>query len=221
MSVASQDGRAPQRARTRAALIAGALDVLRVGRIPSVADAAQASGVSRATAYRYFSDASTLLNAVLRETVTPLRWEAVQETASDDPAARVSLFLDEALPIMRNGDAQLRAALRVALDQKASERSDTVYKDSPVERGTRLRYVEQVLAPIRDDLTAREWRTVTAAVAMIVGIEAQIVLHDLCELTDAEADEVIRWSARMLVGAAISGVANRDRDGRRRPTQSK
>jgi len=201
---ASQEGRQWQRARTRALLIEGALDVLRSGRIPSVAEAAQASGVSRATAYRYFSDATTLLNAVLRETVTPIDWEAVQENAPNDPAERISLFLDEALPILRNGDAQLRAALRVALDQKSSERSDRAFADNPVQRGTRLRYVEQVLTPMRDELTDEQWRTVVAAVSMIIGIEAQIVLHDLCGLTDAEADHVIRWAAQALIGAATT-----------------
>lgn len=184
-------------------MIEGALDVLRSGQIPSVAEAAQSAGVSRATAYRYFSDATTLLNAVLRETVTPIRWEAMREKAPDDPIARIGLFLDEALPILRNGDAQLRAALRVALDQ-SSAGSDTAFADNPVQRGTRLRYVEQALAPMRDDLTVEHWRDVVAAVSMIVGIEAQIVLHDLCGLTDEEADQVVRWATRTLIGAAAA-----------------
>lgn len=200
----SQDGRPAQRARTRAALIGGALDVLRSGRIPSVADAAQASDVSRATAYRYFNDGTALLNAVLRETVTPVHWEAVQESAPDDPNARIDLFLDEALTILRDADAQLRATLRVALEQNASEHTDTAFADAPVQRGTRLGYIEQVLAPIRDDLNDEHWRTVVAALSMIVGVEAQIVLHDLCGMTDTQADEVVRWTAHAIIDAATA-----------------
>lgn len=200
----SQRGRHRQRSRTRAALVEGALEVLRTGRIPSVSDAAQASGVSRATAYRYFSDASTLLSAVLQDTVTPIGWEAIQAGAPDDPLVRISLFLDEALPIIRNGDAQLRAALRVALEQRSAGGADADMPlgGTPVQRGTRLRYVEQVLAPMRDNLNSAQWQRIVAGISVIVGIEAPIVLHDICGLSDRDADDTIRWAARALINAA-------------------
>ena len=48
------DPRANQRRRTRAAVMEGARALLREGQVPSIADAAEEAGVSRATAYRYF-----------------------------------------------------------------------------------------------------------------------------------------------------------------------
>lgn len=41
-------------ARTRAALLDAARELLAEGRTPNVGEAAEAAGVSRATAYRYF-----------------------------------------------------------------------------------------------------------------------------------------------------------------------
>ena len=46
------DPRANQRRRTKAAIMEGARTLLREGKVPSIADAAEAAGVSRATAYR-------------------------------------------------------------------------------------------------------------------------------------------------------------------------
>lgn len=171
-----------------------------------MSDASLQSGVSRATAYRYFSDAGSLLNAALQDTVTPLRWEAAAATAPDDALVRMDLFLDEALPIIRSGDAQLRAALRVALEQKAASGTgmDTTYGESPIQRGTRVRYVEQVLAPLRDDLSLAGWDQLVTALATIVGVEARIVLEDICEVSDEDGDGIVRWMARSLIRAAIA-----------------
>lgn len=203
MEPASQ-GRVRQRERTRAALVEGALAVLRAGRIPSVSDAARASGVSRATAYRYFGDAASLLSEVLHDTVTPVRWEATEASAPHDAFARMDLFLDEALPIIRRGDPQLRAALRVALEQKSASGAgnDTAYGGSPVQRGTRLHYLEQILAPLRSDLAPPVWNRLVGAMATIVGVEARIVLQDICKLADDDGDEIVRWMAHALIRTA-------------------
>jgi AcrR family transcriptional regulator len=49
-----------QKSRTREAILAGARDLLARGETVSVAEAAARSGVSKATAYRYFSDPAVL-----------------------------------------------------------------------------------------------------------------------------------------------------------------
>ena len=59
----AQTGRTTQKARTRAALIDAARRLLAASRTPSVEDAAEAAGVSRATAYRYFPNRRALLVA--------------------------------------------------------------------------------------------------------------------------------------------------------------
>jgi AcrR family transcriptional regulator len=48
------NGRESQKNRTRKALVASASELLRNGKHPTVTDAAEAAGISRATAYRYF-----------------------------------------------------------------------------------------------------------------------------------------------------------------------
>ena len=45
-------GRTQQKARTRAALLDAARELLAQGRTPNIEEAAEAAGISRATAYR-------------------------------------------------------------------------------------------------------------------------------------------------------------------------
>jgi AcrR family transcriptional regulator len=54
------------RARTHRLLLAEAMKLVKSGRVPSVAEVAVRSGVSRATAYRYFESRSKLISAVIR-----------------------------------------------------------------------------------------------------------------------------------------------------------
>src|SRR5271156_3216780 len=62
MSASRQEpDRSRQKARTRAAVVNAAAEMLRRGHQPTVAEAAEAAGVHRATAYRYFPTAASLL----------------------------------------------------------------------------------------------------------------------------------------------------------------
>src|SRR4051794_7310400 len=71
MSTAYEEtGRARQKQRTRAALVAAARRlVAEGGRSPTVAEAAEAAEVSRTTAYRYFPTQKSLLLAAHPEVV--------------------------------------------------------------------------------------------------------------------------------------------------------
>ena len=53
-------GRVNQKARTRAAILDAAIEILREGREPTVPEAAERARVSPATAYRYFTSAEDL-----------------------------------------------------------------------------------------------------------------------------------------------------------------
>lgn len=184
--------------RTRAAIIEGALDILRGGGIPSVTDASRAGGVSRATAYRYFPDRSSLLEAVLDETVRPLRWEA---DAPHDPNvhARLDAFLDDAFDRLRSGEAQLRAALRLELEQRAG---DSGTAEPLIKRGTRVRYISEVLEPLDDVVPAAGRERLAAGLSALVGIEAYIVLRDIRGFGHDKTASAIRWACHALVDAA-------------------
>ncbi|MET0826166.1 MAG: TetR family transcriptional regulator, partial [Acidimicrobiales bacterium] len=70
MSTASYEstGRTGQKQRTRDALVTAARGLVADGRTPTVEETAEAAGISRTTAYRYFSNQRSLLVAAHPET---------------------------------------------------------------------------------------------------------------------------------------------------------
>ena len=103
------------KAATFRLLLDTAMDIIRQdGHIPSVAEVAVRSKVSRATAYRYFTSRSALVTAVIDSSLGPVR-----TLASDNPSGRErvhELFL-QTFPRFKEFEAQLRAAAQLSLEQ--------------------------------------------------------------------------------------------------------
>lgn len=108
------------RTQTRELLLQTALSMLEQGWFPSITELANASGVSRATAYRYFPSQAALVSTVVDESLGPvLQWQPTSTSVE----ARVNELLDFAYPRMEQHEGALRAALQVALHQWANERA--------------------------------------------------------------------------------------------------
>jgi AcrR family transcriptional regulator len=102
------------------------------GRIPSVAEVAVRSNVSRATAYRYFPSRSALVTAVIDTSLGPVR-----SLASDSPdgRARVHELFAETFPRFKEFEPQMRAAAQLTLEQWALERAGLL-EEEPYDAGT-------------------------------------------------------------------------------------
>ncbi len=79
------------------------------------------------------------------------------------------------------------------------------YRDNQSNRG-RVRWIEKALAPVRGCLEEPDFRRLVAALSLCMGIEALIVLRDVCALEPEEAEEVSRWVARMLLRSSLAEV---------------
>jgi AcrR family transcriptional regulator len=201
MSVSENyDPRGNQKQRTRAAIVDAAIQLLRAGRRPSVAEAAAAAKVSRATAYRYFLTQEALLaEAAVMGPVESV--EQMLEDQTGEPRARL-LDLQAAFnAIVVREESAMRMALRTYLDAwfAARERGE----DMPdIREGRRTRWIATALAPLLDGLPESERRRLAAALALTMGVEPLLVMKDVCGLGDEEARSVLRWVAQTLVGAA-------------------
>lgn len=197
------DPRANQKARTRAALVDVATRLLREGRQPTVAEVADAALISRATAYRYFPTQEALLVEItdISPAVAPVE-ARLAELGNVDPVVRLHALLDALNRIMLAEETSMRTSLRIYLDTWLAARSRG--DDSPtVREGRRMRWIDDVLAPVRRQLGERGHARVRAALALTLGAEAIVVMRDVCRLRDAEALEVLQWAAAALLKAAL------------------
>jgi AcrR family transcriptional regulator len=208
--------RADQKARTREALVAAARELLRAGAPPTVAEAAEAARVSRATAYRYFPTHDSLLLEAGSITPAAEPIEALlDQLPSEDVEERLVTLLDRFNPIVFAEELPMRTALRTYQDTwlQARARGDTA---TPVREGRRMRWLDKVLAPVRRDLTDAQWRRLRYALALTFAIDAMVVMKDVCRIeSDKEALAVLRWTALAILRAGLAEA----KAGKRRKTK--
>jgi AcrR family transcriptional regulator len=189
------NGRTAQKRRTRDALVAAARDVVARGETPTVEAAAEAAGISRATAYRYFPNQHVLLVAAHPETGTV---SLLPEDAPDDVATRLDLVVDAFTRSLLENEAQQRTMLRLSLEATPEARSQL-----PLRQGRGIVWIEEALAPLRTEMSDAEVRRLALAVRSVTGVEALVWLTDVGGLSRDDATALMRWSARGLLQTAL------------------
>ena len=203
-----QEGRINQKRRTRAAIVAAAMELLEQGKRPTVAEVAEAALVSRATAYRYFPTQEYLLfEAALESTRSDIDRELDENRLPDAPEALLEMLIDALQERIVDKEAAFRTMLRLSLEQTSDEeRHDGESAPSRLRGGGRVRWIEQVLAPVRGRLEEPQFQHLVAALSLCMGIEALVVLRDVCALETSEAQEVLLWAARTLLRSSLAEV---------------
>lgn len=196
MSISYEEtGRTAQKARTRAALVRAARELLQEGTTPSIEETAEVASISRATAYRYFPNQEALLVAAHPEVEAP---SLLGEEPPTAPEARLDLVVRRLAAIFLEAEESYRVMLRLSLEPDAGERGQLTLR-----QGRRYLWLEDALEPLRDRVGKPEFGRLIDALATVAGIEALVTLTDLGGLTRDEAVDVMRWSARSLLRATL------------------
>jgi AcrR family transcriptional regulator len=188
-------------ARTRRLMVQTAVALMQKGETPSVSAAAEAAGVSRATAYRYFPSQAALVGAVVDEGLGPiLNWDS----ESEDPAERIEDLLKFSMPRIVEFESTFKAALKLSLEQWAQDRAGTRGEEPPFKRGHRVDLLQKAIRPLRGKLSRAQFSRLAKALSLIYGLEVLIILKDLWGLKDAETQNIAVWAGRALVDAAVA-----------------
>ena len=188
-------GRTRQKSRTRAALVDAARALMDEGTLPTVEAAADRGGISRTTAYRYFTNRKELVVAVYPE--------AAQDTllpadAPADVTARLDLLLDLMAKQLLEREPILRAMLKLSLDLPPDERASMVGRS-----GRALRWIEHALAPLRKRVSKHEVSRLAIAIRAAFGIEPFVWMTDIAGLSRKAAVDLMRNTAHTLLRAAV------------------
>lgn len=197
MSTAYEEsGRIRQKRRTRDAIVTAARDLVAEGETPTVESAAERSGVSRTTAYRYFPTRAELLATAHPEIVTTT---LLPDPAPPDVAARVEIVVARVTDMVVDTEPQQRTMLRLSL-APGGQRGDLLLRQGRV-----IAWLEEALAPLGDELGHDTIHRLAIAIRSAIGIESFVWLTDVAGLSAAEATATMRWSARSLLEAAQRG----------------
>lgn len=189
-------GRVAQKQRTRDALIAAARELVAQGLSPTVEAAAEAAAISRTTAYRYFPNQRSLLSAAHPETAAA---SLLPADAPDDVAVRLDLVVAAYTRMIVDNEQQQRTMLRLSLEADPVERSQL-----PLRQGRVIKWIEEALAPLQPDVSAVDMHRLAIAIRSASGIEALVWLTDIAGLSRDDATDLMRWSARGLLDAALA-----------------
>lgn len=188
-------GRTHQKARTRAALLQATRKLLAEGVTPTVEQAADVARVSRTTAYRYFPNQRALVVGTFPQVAAT---SLLPDPPPEDPVARLEAVAEALASQVVEHEPELRAHLRLSLEPGDGERRELPYRT-----GRAIAWIEEALAPLRGQMQEAELRRLALAIRSAVGIEALVWLTDIGGLSREQAADLMRWSARALLQAAL------------------
>jgi AcrR family transcriptional regulator len=195
-----EGGRSRQKQRTRRDLLATASRLIAEGKRPTVTEVADAAGVSRRTAYRYFPAQPKMLVEAALEGVRP----EVEAALGAAPLGRTTAEMEQRL------DALVRAVQELALLNEHRLRTmihlTVLEKPAPgtrVRGGRRIEWIELAVAPLKPRLGKAAYGRLVSALALIVGIEALVVLRDIRGLSEVQAVQASQWAARAALHEAL------------------
>lgn len=199
-------GRVNQKHRTREALLDAAAELIRAGRNFSIGEVADIAKVGRTTAYRYFPSIDLLVaHAALWKVAgqEQSEFEARFERC-ETPFDRVEAVVLESDRSTNEHKNEFRAMLRVSLEQGGDDK----------EHRSRIRYfvLKKALEGLQEQLGKGAFERVVCALSLTVGVEAQIVLRDICLLSGNAARDVKLWAARAILKEALAEVASSNRE---------
>jgi AcrR family transcriptional regulator len=183
-------------------MIEAATQLVRDGTSPSVTEVADAAGVSRATAYRYFPTQESLLAEVI---VPDLEAALAAQALPKDLESRFGAAFTTIWSSNILHEVAYRTILRRGLERppgESIEQGETEEAGS-IRAGRRVRWLRNALEPARKRMDEESFERLVAAMCLCVGIESVVVLRDVCGLKANEAEEVARWAAFTLLRASL------------------
>jgi AcrR family transcriptional regulator len=190
-------------ARTRRLLMTTARELLRSGEPLTVQAVAERSGVSRATAYRYFpSNESVAVHATMPMSDDPLTDPDLPDTTSEvapDLPSRAAALVRRMGEWAFDHERELRILLRLSLTDGTGR---PVVSRRP--RTSRDRWIAALLSDLADTVPQEAKDRLAIALIPLFGSDAVVWLTDMAGLEREAALAQLEWMARTLVAGTLA-----------------
>lgn len=201
MATAITGGRTRQKHRTRRVLLESAARLLANGQRPTVSELADAAGVSRRTAYRYFPTQQRLHADAALEGLRPLMESAIEAAAPGTGIRDIEARIDTLVENMQRMAIENEALLRTIIHETVL----AIPAGAEPRRGRRrLDWIEAAVAPLRPRLGQAGYERLVSALALCTGIEALMVFRDICGLSNPALIKLSQWMCRTMVEKSMA-----------------
>jgi len=193
-------GRTNQKLRTHIALVECAAQLVKAGKTFTVAEVADIARVGRTTAYRYFPKVEQLVVHASLHAITEVEKQSIgtELEGSTSPYERLRRVI-EASDRSINEHEHLYRTMLVHSVNGDNQRDN----DLPRRSGARKAVLDSAIGSLKRELGERRYERLTATLSLFLGIEAAVVLRDVCLVSDEEAREIKVWGANVILQAAL------------------
>lgn len=200
-------GRVAQKQRTRMQLLQAARDLRASGRVPSVADVADAAGISRTTAYRYFPTQETLLAEAIAEPLIDAVAQSVENVRDEpDVLKRVDAAFAALAPLLLRHEPELRTLLKISLENSLGEAHK---RHMPLLSGRWIIAWDNILEPLRREVPLTTYAVMVRTLGTLLSVETLNVLRDACDLDEQATIKALRSAAQAMVGGFLLQINKR------------
>lgn len=199
-------GRTNQKLRTHLALVESAAQLVREGKSFTVAEVADRAKVGRTTAYRYFPTVEQLVAYASLHAITEVEKQMIGAAVANATSAedRLRAVIEASDKSITDHDFVYRTMLRESLNE-----NHILDEELPRRSGGRKSVIDGAIGTLRKEFGEKRYEKLTAALSLFVGIEATVVLRDVCLLSAEKAREVKIWGARVILEAALAELSSR------------
>jgi AcrR family transcriptional regulator len=189
-------GRVNQKRRTRTAIIAACQELIAAGADINMPAVARAALVSEPTAYRYFPDLASLLEAALAGIEPDAAVAFAEGAGPTDPVERVAYAARLLARLVIERQNAIRALISVSITRGTARQ---------VRPGYRFALIDQALAPLagNDAVDAATLEALRRDLAVVISAEAVLTLIDLYGLDCEAAVASIVHTARLITQATL------------------
>lgn len=190
-------GRVNQKQETRRKILDSAQDLLMSGKEINLEDVAEHAGISRATIYRYYSNAEVLAGEAGLDLSTKAPEEIVGPLSDRPTIEQVRAVQDYFNTLTLDHEQAFRTYLSsiIAAPERAANRG-----------ARRIRTLDLVFE--HSEIPIKQKQDLIHLLTMLMGIEPVIVAKDVAHLDNRKSKELLAWGVELI----MEGLASRHGD---------
>lgn len=191
--ISLETGRTNQKQQTRRNILKNTQLLLKEKSHLSLEDVANASGISRATIYRYFSNIDILCSEASLDINTKLPETIYEEVKHLDIVNRILAIQDYFNELALSNESAFRKYISIYLKE------DITNQKQPLRGSRRTACLKLALAQFKNDLDTETYNKLIAASTSLMGIEPLITTKDVCNLKNDEVKDCLKWGLKIIL----------------------
>lgn len=186
-------GRIAQKMKTRKRLLIAAHSMILEGEGVNIENVAKRAGMSKATAYRYFSSKDVLRKEAALHFKSQVKENLFSDLGEADLKGRLEKLIQYHFDLLTNNEVEFRLFLSAVMQESVQN------KKNHTRAGRRILLIEEALISLKNTMPKDEFDRIVSAISIILGIESITVLKDLCHLENESIIETWKWMIDKIV----------------------